>query len=410
MKLPKAVKRALKLLEEAGYEAVVVGGAVRDYLLGKTPNDYDISTNARPEEVKEVFKNFHTLDIGIKHGTVTVFIDRRQLEITTYRSERITRISGTKEVVFETDLDADLGRRDFTVNAICYNRRIIDKVGGIADLQAKLIRAIGDPSVRFREDPLRILRALRFAAVLNFRIESGTRDAIIKEKELLRKVSSERINLEFSKLLLGETAPEIIEEYAAVLRVFLPELPEELALNLKALPKLDGLASRLASLLVGAEPGVAEGTLKRLKYPKNKISQVLFLLANKDREIKPELSEIGKFLKDFESADLLCLLGFQKAFLEAEGRSHNLDEVLKLAKQIDPGKCYRLKDLAVSGRDLLAMGYPEGAGIRILLDKLLDLVIEGRLKNEKEELLGYLEKNNPPAGKCMIVNDLRPNK
>lgn len=396
MKLPKAVKLALKLLEDAGYEAVVVGGAVRDYLLGKNPNDYDISTNARPEEVKAVFHKYHTIDIGIKHGTVTVFINRRQIEITTYRSEKnYEDFRHPKEVVFELSLDADLQRRDFTVNAICFNGEIIDKVGGIDDLKAKLIRAIGNPLERFLEDPLRILRALRFAATLNFTIEPETREAIFKEKELLRKVSFERINLELSKLILGAASPKIIKEYYSVFQVFLPELPDNLDLNLCAYQNLNEMTSRLAALLYGREIGIVEEALKRLKFSKNQIQQVLFLLTNKDKKIKADATEIGKLLKEIELTDLIRLVEFQIAIGKAERKELGLDKVLALLLKIDPDKCYRLKDLAVSGRDLLAKGYKEGIGIRLLLDRLLDLVIEGTLKNEKEELLQYLEKNYP---------------
>lgn len=396
MKLPKAVKLALKLLEDAGYEAVVVGGAVRDYLLGKNPNDYDISTNARPEEVKAVFHKYHTIDIGIKHGTVTVFINRRQIEITTYRSEKnYEDFRHPKEVVFELSLDADLQRRDFTVNAICFNGEIIDKVGGIDDLKAKLIRAIGNPLERFLEDPLRILRALRFAATLNFTIEPETREAIFKEKELLRKVSFERINLELSKLILGAASPKIIKEYYSVFQVFLPELPDNLDLNLCAYQNLNEMTSRLAALLYGREIGIVEEALKRLKFSKNQIQQVLFLLTNKDKKIKADATEIGKLLKEIELTDLIRLVEFQIAIGKAERKELGLDKVLALLLKIDPDKCYRLKDLAVSGRDLLKKGYKEGIGIRLLLDRLLDLVIEGTLKNEKEELLQYLEKNYP---------------
>lgn len=402
MKLPKAVQLALQLLEEAGYEAVVVGGAVRDYLLGKEASDYDISTNARPEEVKEVFKDYHTLDIGIKHGTVTVFIKGRRIEITTYRSEKdYEDFRHPKEVVFEKSLEADLERRDFTVNAICYNRGLIDKVGGIADLEAGLIRAIGDPVLRFKEDPLRILRALRFAATLDFRIEAGTKAGIFREKELLRKVSNERINLEFSKLLLGSSAPSVLSEYEAVIRVFLPELPADYRNLFFAFREFSELTSRIAALLWGMDPLQAEAALKRLKYSKREVGRVVFLLENKDLTIKADEIEIGKLLKDTELGDLRKLVEMQKAFSVSQAETDRLERILSILYNLDPNKCLRLKDLAVSGRDLLAMGYPEGAGIRILLDELLDLVIEGKLDNEKEELLGYLEKKHPPQGKML---------
>lgn len=401
MKLPKTVKLALQLLEEAGYEAVVVGGAVRDHLLGLTPHDYDISTNARPEEIKAVFNKFHTLDIGIKHGTVTVFINRKQIEITTYRSESDYRdYRHPEKVVFEPNLEADLQRRDFTVNAICYNRKFIDLVGGTEDLEKKLIRAIGSPQERFSEDPLRILRALRFAATLDFQIEPQTKKALFTEKEILKKVSFERINLELSKLLEGKAAVAILRDYLSIFRTFLPELPEKVDFNLSVFEGVSTLTERLAALLLGLDLKESEAVLRRLKYSKNQINQILFLLKNIDIKIVPDEIEIGKQIKDNELKDLIRLVNFQIAIRKAEKKELNaLEQALMIIEKMDPNKCYRLKDLAVSGRDLLAMGYEEGIGIRLLLERLLDLVIEGVLKNEKEELLEYLRKNHPQQRK-----------
>ncbi len=401
MKLPKAVKTALKLLEEAGYEAVVVGGAVRDHLLGLTPNDYDISTNARPEAIKAVFHKFYTLDIGIKHGTVTVFINRKQIEITTYRSESEYRdYRHPERVIFERNLEADLQRRDFTINAICFNREFIDLVGGTEDLEKKLIRAIGSPKERFNEDPLRILRALRFAATLDFQIEPLTRKAMFSEKELLKKVSFERINLELSKLLAGKAAPAILRDYLPIFKIFLPELPEKIDYNLQVFKNVFSLSERLATLMLGLDLKESEEVLRRLKYSKTQVKQVIYLLKNLDLRIVSKETEIGKLLKDNDLKDLKCLINFQIAIRKARAKEIKaLEKALTLIEKIDPNKCYRLKDLAVSGRDLLEMGYEEGIGIRLLLDRLLDLVIEGVLNNEKEELLGFLDKNHPPERK-----------
>ncbi len=395
MILPKTISLILKFLENSGYEAVVVGGAVRDYLLGKTPNDYDISTNARPEEIKKVFHRYHTLDIGIKHGTVTVFINSRQVDITTYRSEKdYEDFRHPKEVVFETSLEEDLKRRDFTINAICFNRILIDHVDGIKDLNKKIIRAIGDPKERFSEDPLRILRALRFAAILDFKIEEITRKAIFEEAELLRMVSSERINLELSKLLLGQAAIRVIREYSHVFKVFIPELLSDLDFNLNVLEKVDNLPTKLAAFLYTIPAEVASEILKRLKYSKNQIAGVVFLLENETLILKPDMKEIGKLLKNYDLNDLKMLAKFQIALSFALKKDDsNLKEVLEILNKVDLHKCYRLKDLAVSGRDLLKLGFEEGVKIRILLDKLLDLVIEGSLENEKTELLDYLKKN-----------------
>ena len=227
MELPAQVYLALSLLKGNGYESYIVGGCVRDSILGKTPNDYDITTNALPHQVKEVFENYKIIETGLKHGTVTVLIEGMPLEITTYRIDGVYKDHRRPEnVTFTNSLQSDLSRRDFTINAMAYSPEngLADFFGGKKDLRNSIIACVGDAEHRFDEDGLRILRALRFASVMDFNIEEETSKAIFLKKELLKNIAYERISAEFSKLICGPGAEHIFREYVEVLGVFLPEL------------------------------------------------------------------------------------------------------------------------------------------------------------------------------------------
>lgn len=227
MDMPKNVDIAINLLQSAGFEAYAVGGCVRDSLLGKTPNDWDITTSAKPEDMKSVFADFHCIDTGIKHGTVTVVIDGEPLEITTFRLDgEYEDNRHPKSVTFTSNLGADLGRRDFTVNAMAYSKKTgtVDLFGGQNDLKNKIIRCVGDPDRRFNEDALRILRALRFASALDFEIEEKTAQSLLKNRALLGNISEERIAKELLKLVCGKGAKRILTDFAPVLFEILPEL------------------------------------------------------------------------------------------------------------------------------------------------------------------------------------------
>ncbi|MBR5533460.1 MAG: tRNA nucleotidyltransferase, partial [Ruminiclostridium sp.] len=218
---------ALELLRVAGHEAWIVGGCVRDHLLGITPKDYDITTSALPEETKAVFSGFSVIETGIRHGTVTVMMEGEPLEITTYRVDGgYTDARHPDQVTFTRSLREDAARRDFTMNAMAYapGEGIQDFFGGQADVQAGIIRAVGDPAVRFQEDALRILRGIRFAAVLGFALEPETEQAARQYAPLLQKVSAERIAQELGKLLCGKYAGRILATYPDILGQFIPEL------------------------------------------------------------------------------------------------------------------------------------------------------------------------------------------
>ncbi|MCK9536388.1 MAG: CCA tRNA nucleotidyltransferase [Bacilli bacterium] len=394
MELPAYVQKAINILEKSGYEAYVVGGAVRDCLLKKKPNDYDVSTNARPEEVKAVFGNYYTLDTGIKHGTVTVFIDHHQLEITTYRNEGDYQdFRRPKKVTFVSNLDTDLQRRDFTINALAYNRKIIDRVSGIADLNNKIIRAIGNPQERFTEDPLRILRALRFGAELGFTIEPATKQAVFANAYLIEKVSNERINVEFNKLLAASGAVKVLSEYFPVILCFLPEYHNiEPTPYLFAISYLDDFILRLAAFFRPLA-GATDMVMRRLKYSKALIKKVTFLIDHFYLPLSAREQQLTELLLQYEYDDLIDLTALLIAFEKAKNAdSGELRTVQRELNRIYQDKKYfRISDLNISGRDLLDIGYQEGVGIRLALECLLSEVISGHLVNQKEDLLKRAE-------------------
>ncbi|MFA5658598.1 MAG: phosphohydrolase, partial [Oscillospiraceae bacterium] len=221
--IPDFALAAINILNKSGYEAYAVGGCVRDSLMGKLPNDWDICTNAHPEKVTAVFDGFKTIPTGLKHGTITIIIDNNPLEITTFRRDGEYSDSRRPDsVLFVPDLKEDLSRRDFTINAMAYSEKdgLIDFFGGRADLEKKLIRCVGEADIRFSEDALRILRAVRFSSVLGFEIEDKTSAALIEKKNRLSRVSPERIAAEMNKLLLGKNVFEVMKKYREMIAEF----------------------------------------------------------------------------------------------------------------------------------------------------------------------------------------------
>lgn len=383
MILPKYVMTAITLLKEHHYQAYVVGGAVRDYLLGKIPHDYDIATDAKPQEIIEIFKSYHLITQGIKHGTITVFINHEQIEITTFRIEDdYVDFRHPQKIEFVNNLYEDLSRRDFTINALAYDNQIIDFFDGEKDLRNKIIRCVGDANLRFQEDALRILRALRFACQLNFSIEEKTKEAIFNNCELLKNISYERINLEFDKMLMTNLHKYLIPYYD-VFKVFIPELDyqtiQENIQILKKLPK--NRIIRLAGILYLLEN--PSEILKRLKYPKKIQESVLNIINNVNLNILPDKKEIKKILMNLDLEDLKRIIIFQKA----QGKKIKIDNILKEITN----EVYSLKDLAIKGSDLVAIGVPKNEQISIFLKELLILIIEEKLPNNKEALISYVQ-------------------
>lgn len=433
MDMPKNVDIAINLLQSAGFEAYAVGGCVRDSLLGKTPNDWDITTSAKPEDMKSVFADFHCIDTGIKHGTVTVVIDGEPLEITTFRLDgEYEDNRHPKSVTFTSNLGADLGRRDFTVNAMAYSKKTgtVDLFGGQNDLKNKIIRCVGDPDRRFNEDALRILRALRFASALDFEIEEKTAQSLLKNRALLGNISEERIAKELLKLVCGKGAKRILTDFSPVLFEILPELqpmyknshdnphhcydiyehtliavesidPEptlRFAMLLHdcgkpAVKKFDenGVAHFYGHQRISAE--ISAQILARLKVSNKFRDEILFLVSNHDRwELYENTEKMPRYLSKFGLDGVLNLLKVMRADVLAQSPEYRyrLDQIAdaeEIAKNLAAQKpCLSLSELQINGRTLMDIGIPQGRKLGAVLAQLLDEVIDGVTKNTQEAL------------------------
>lgn len=433
MDMPKNVDTAINLLQSAGFEAYAVGGCVRDSLLGKTPNDWDITTSAKPEDMKSVFADFHCIDTGIKHGTVTVVIDGEPLEITTFRLDgEYEDNRHPKSVTFTSNLGADLGRRDFTVNAMAYSKMTgtVDLFGGQNDLKNGIIRCVGDPNRRFNEDALRILRALRFASALDFEIEEKTAQSLLKNRALLGNISEERIAKELLKLVCGKGAKRILTDFAPVLFEILPELqpmyknshdnphhcydiyehtliavesidPEptlRFAMLLHdcgkpAVKKFDenGVAHFYGHQRISAE--ISAQILARLKVSNKFRDEILFLVSNHDRwELYENTEKMPRYLSKFGLDGVLNLLKVMRADVLAQSPEYRyrLDQIAdaeEIAKNLAAQKpCLSLSELQINGRTLMDIGIPQGRKLGAVLAQLLDEVIDGVTKNTQEAL------------------------
>ena len=433
MDMPKNVDTAINLLQSAGFEAYAVGGCVRDSLLGKTPNDWDITTSAKPEDMKSVFINFHCIDTGIKHGTVTVVIDGEPLEITTFRLDgEYEDNRHPKSVTFTSNLGADLGRRDFTVNAMAYSKMTgtVDLFGGENDLKNKIIRCVGDPDRRFNEDTLRILRALRFASALDFEIEEKTAQSLLKNRALLGNISEERISKELLKLVCGKGAKRILTDFAPVLFEILPELQpmyknshdnphhcyDIYEHTLIAVESIDPEPTlRFAMLLhdcgkpavkrfdensvahfyghqrISAE--ISAQILARLKVSNKFRDEILFLVSNHDRwELYENTEKMPRYLSKFGLDGVLKLLKVMRADVLAQSPEYRyrLDQIAdaeEIAKNLAAQKpCLSLSELQINGRTLMDIGIPQGRKLGAVLAQLLDEVIDGVTKNTQEAL------------------------
>ena len=389
--IPENIKKVLDILEENGYEAFVVGGCVRDMCRGVVPHDYDVTTSAVPEETKACFSDFRVIETGIKHGTVTVMSDGDPVEITTYRTDgEYVDNRHPKEVTFTPKLELDLSRRDFTVNAMAYSpkRGLVDIFDGISDLQNRVIRCVGDPDVRFGEDGLRILRALRFASTLDFEIEKETSESVKRNVGLLKNISAERIFSELTKLILGVGAERILHGYENVIRFVLPNVPcgdgYEKAVSATAKCTPDAHL-RYAMLLL--TPAGAED-VKRLKPDAETIRSVKNLTLLFEENVTEKI-KVRRLRRKY-SGELL-----KKA---AEGKYHagkitkaEWEWELSLIDETENDPVTP-KQLAVTGEDIMALGIPRGQRVGGMLEHLLELVITGRVKNEREELLSEAKK------------------
>lgn len=396
MRLPVKIKRILNIFKQENIDAYVVGGALRDLILGKKPNDFDISTPASPEVVKILFKDYHMVLIGVKHGTVGVFFQKMYIEITTFRKEEDYKDHRHPErVTFINDLQEDLSRRDFTINALAYKDKIYDYFHGVEDISNKIIRTVGDPFLRFEEDGLRILRALRFASTLDFVIEANTEKAIFTCKEYILYASYERINVEFSKLLTGTGVCRVLSTYYSILTTFIPWINEWI--------KDDQEATRIATILDKVEPKLVprlaafylavsqKGVdfiytdLQRLRYSKKICFQVKDIVSIIQQLQVFDLTQIKKILKDYSKSDILTAVTIIE-IVNHKDLSGLKEDIIRINNQ-----CHNLKQMQIKGDDLIKLGIKEPIEIKNILNYLLNEIIEERLPNEKIALLQKIE-------------------
>ena len=386
--IPAEAERILQMLNERGYEAYIVGGCVRDMILGRQPEDWDITTNALPAQVKSVFRR--TVDTGIQHGTVTVMMKGHGYEVTTYR--------------IDGEYSEDLKRRDFTINAMAYNRTtgLVDLFAGREDLKRGIIRCVGNPMERFGEDALRILRAIRFSAQLGFSIEEETGQAIRALAPSLAKVSRERVQAELTKLLLSSSPEKIRLVYdmgaapyvsQAFCRAGSGECPIPAAIPAKK-------HLRWAAFLRTAGPETASKVLKDLKMDNDTTNRVRVLTGHLGKAMVPEEARGRQDEEKTALRRLMCEVGGElfddllvlKECLapETENREY-LQYLRELAEEIrKAGDCTSLKELAVTGNDVMQAGVAPGRDVGRTLNRLLELVLEDPSRNEKSWLLNHI--------------------
>ena len=437
IELPRKVVLIIKNLQRHGYDAYAVGGCVRDSILNRKPEDWDITTSAKPEQVKRIFRR--TVDTGIEHGTVTVLIGKDGFEVTTYRVDGLYEDGRhPKEVTFTSRLEEDLKRRDFTINAMAYNddERLVDAFGGMRDLNYHLIRCVGDPKERFSEDALRILRAVRFSAQLAFPIEPETAEAIKSLAPNLEKISAERIQAELVKLLVSDH-PERIQDACelGITKVVLPEWDDMVGVKQNTPHHKYDVAAHTVHALQNVkndkvlrltmlfhdmgkpamkttdEKGndhfkghalesekIARTVLKRLKFDNETIRIVTKLVCYHDYRMEPTganvrraMHEIGVELFPYYLAVRLADTKAQSSY-ERRGKLENIIQIRELYRNALRNKeCVTLKDLAVTGTDLINLGIAPGKELGTLLNELLDMVIEDPAWNQKGKLCDYVK-------------------
>ena len=435
-------KTAIEILKSKGFEAFLIGGSVRDFVMGLPIGDIDITTNATPDEVKQVFADFRVIETGIKHGTVTVLINDEPLEITTYRSEGTYSDNRHPDsVVFSNSLADDVVRRDFTMNGIAFNfdNGFCDLVGGLNDIENQTIRCIGNAETRFREDALRILRAMRFSAVLGFEIETETKKAIHKCRDLLKNISAERIREEFTKLICGKNAYNVLQEFADVVTVFIPEMSECVGFEqknrhhcfdvythtLKAVEKSSqNNIIRLALFFhdIG-KPSVAhfdekgeqhfyshpkksaemtETIMTRLRFDNDTKNKVVTLVRMHDSPImvndmtKPDRKRLKKIMSQIGADLIFDLIEIKLCDNSAQNPEYFRGEDFYkqtrdiITEIVNEKECFSIKHLAIDGNDLISLGY-KGKKIGEALEKCLTAVIDGKVENEKSELIKFIQ-------------------
>ena len=430
MFLPEEVKECIDALEQAGFAAYAVGGCVRDACLGLTPNDYDLCTAALPEQTEAVFADRRLVLAGKKHGTVGVVTDQGVIEITTFRTEGQYLDNRHPEwVKFVPDIEEDLARRDYTVNAMAWSptRGFADPFGGREDLQNHILRAVGDPETRFREDSLRILRGARFAARYHLEPEEKTKEAMFRLVSLMDNLARERVYEELCKFLLLAAAEDLLR-FSPVLCAVIPELAPMVGFDQRNPHHAYDIYTHTAHVVAGTPPvltlrwagllhdvgkvpcftvdekglghfrghpqvgaQMADKILRRLKAPTAIREEVVFLVENHMLELRADQKLLRRRMSKLGPELFHRLVLLQRADFCAKGVTINVNPnfpwILATIEKIENEQpCLSLRDLAVDGNDMMALGL-SGRAIGQTLTKLLDLVVDGQVQNEKQALL-----------------------
>ena len=434
--IPSNAEKILQVLNENGYEAYVVGGCVRDSVLGRNPSDWDITTSASPYQVKELFAR--TIDTGLQHGTVTVMIDKEGYEITTYRVDGDYEDGRhPKQVTFTSSLEEDLKRRDFTINAMAYHPRegLVDLFHGMEDMENRIIRCVGDPMERFHEDALRIMRAVRFSAQLGFEIEEQTRSGISSLAENLKNVSAERIQAELVKLLVSPHPDYMRVAYeTGITKEFLPEfdrcmeteqntpyhcftvgehiLHSLLYVEADKVLRLTMLLHDIAKPVMKTTDGngrdhfklhairgeeIAKQILRRLKFDNDTITQVCRLIRYHDDRPEGQMNSVRRAVNRIGEDLFPLYLKIQKADMLAQSEYCREEKIRRqesvkacYEEILKKHQCISMKMLAVSGKDLIQAGYRPGPELGEILNRLLDHVLETPEDNTKEKLMSLI--------------------
>lgn len=433
IRLPEKAALLISQLESHGHEAFIVGGCVRDGLLGRAPNDWDICTSASPEEMKRCFSNLRVIETGLKHGTLTVLAEGEPFEITTYRIDgEYSDSRHPDQVLFTSDLREDLSRRDFTINAMAWHPQtgLVDPFGGARDLKRGIIRCVGKPEKRFREDALRIMRAVRFAGQLGFRVDAETDRALYQCCPLLDKIAAERMRMELDKLLCGAAAEKALRDYREIIAHFIPEIRPMFGLDqknrhhiytvwehtLRAVSQIpDKPLLRLCaffhdigkpgSMTVDEDgcghfyqheilsEGLAGQAMKRLKYDNDTRETVLAVIRSHSVVFRPDSKQARRLLGKLGEERLRLLIELELADVKSQNPLYREERVANIAafrekmeEVLAEEQCFSLRHLAINGRDLLCLGIPQGPEIGRILNVLLEQVVEEALPNEPDAL------------------------
>ena len=433
--IPTNANILIHILQDHGYDAYVVGGCVRDSVLGRAPHDWDICTSATPSEMIDIFKDKRVIETGLQHGTITVVVDDDAYEVTTFRVDGDYSDHRRPDVVtFTASLEDDLSRRDFTINAMAYNDEegLIDPFGGLVDIHDGVIRCVGNANDRFQEDALRILRALRFACKMGFEIEQYTSCAIISNAQLLATISKERVNSELCKMISSRSFPMILLLYCGVFCQVIPELCDLVGFEqhnpyhdydvfihtVKALTydESDDLVTRLAILFhdfgkphcyqddedgtrhfkghsrVSAE--IADGIMVRLRFDNKTRHDVAELVHYHDATFEVGHKYVKRWLNKIGEEQFRRLLNVRRADVKGHKKEYDAERIRKvdtiellIEEVLQDNECFSMRDLVINGNDLIDIGYKTGKELGNTLNILLQKVIDGEILNQKEDLL-----------------------